>query len=302
MSAAERVYRLQGVAEDVREDGRSRLDYRHLSIEVGLFSQTSGSARLRMGGTDVLVGVTPELSQPDAATPDEGRVLISVDFARGGNAAAGLPAYGGAHSDNALLWLEAALQPLYSHDGIAETLRTLCIVPGAQCWQLRVHAQLFGCDGCPLDALALAIKAALHDTRVPKVVAVDGGGGAPGGGAQMDLDLDESLDESVAFDAAGLPLFVTLATAGEHLVADCTLQERRATGSALSLALDPRGRVCAVRGGGGFGVHLAPLADMLQTARQLAAGLLQAAQPAIERAAEESQSGGRDCAASFACT
>ena len=112
----------------------------------------------------------------------------------------------------------------------------------------------------------------------------------------------ESLDESVAFDAAGLPLFVTLATAGEHLVADCTLQERRATGSALSLALDPRGRVCAVRGGGGFGVHLAPLADMLQTARQLAAGLLQAAQPAIERAAEESQSGGRDCAASFACT
>ena len=88
MSAAERVYRLQGVADDVREDGRSRLDYRHLSIEVGLFSQTSGSARLRMGGTDVLVGVTPELSQPDAATPDEGRVLISVDFARGGNAAA----------------------------------------------------------------------------------------------------------------------------------------------------------------------------------------------------------------------
>ena len=52
-----------------------------------------------------------------------------------------------------------------------------------------------------------------------------------------------------------------------------------------------------MRGGGGFGVHLAPLADMLQTARQLAAGLLQAAQPAIERAAEESQSAGRDCAA-----
>ena len=198
MSAAESDYMLQGVADDVREDGRARLDYRHLSVELGLFPQTCGSARLRMGGTDVLVGVTPELSQPDAATPDEGRVLVSVDYARGGSAAAGMPNYGGGHADDALLWLEAALQPLYAHDGIAETLRSLCIVPGAQCWQLRVHAQLFGCDGCPLDALALAIKAALHDTRVPKVVAVDGGGGGGGGGGQLDLDLDESLDESYA--------------------------------------------------------------------------------------------------------
>ena len=102
--------------------------------------------------------------------------------------------------------------------------------------------------------------------------------------------------DRVAFDAVQLPLYVTLATAGEHLVADCTASERRGAGSSLSLALDPRGRVCAVRGGGGHGVHLAPLADLLQTARQLAAGLQEASRPAIERAAAQ---GGGDCAASF---
>ena len=298
--AAEKAYALEGCADDLRTDGRSRLDYRPLSVELGLFAQAGGSARVRMGGADVIVGVTAELSEPDAATPEEGRILVSVDYSRGGGAVAGLPDYGGAHSDDALLWLEAALQPIYAHESVAETLRSLCIVAGAQCWQLRVHAQLVGCDGCPLDAISLGVKAALHNTRVPKAVVASGDGGAAGG-AQLDLDLDESLDESVAFDAAALPLYVTLATLGEHAVADCTVTERRAAGSALSLALDPQGRVCAVRGGGGFGINLAQLADAMQTARYLATGLLKAAQAAIEEAAQQAEAAGStDCALSFA--
>ena len=101
--AAEAAYALEGCADDLRTDGRSRLDYRPLSVELGLFAQAGGSARVRMGGADVIVGVTAELSEPDAATPEEGRILVSIDYARGGGAAAGLPDYGGAHSDDALL-------------------------------------------------------------------------------------------------------------------------------------------------------------------------------------------------------
>lgn len=152
LSSAEVTYTLQGIDQDLREDGRSRLDYRYLAIDVGIVPQASGSARLRLGATDVLVGVVAELSDPDEVTPDIGRILISVD-AGPGNLASQLPAYDGCGgerpTDGALLWLQTALAPLYSMTSIPETLRALCIMPGVQCWQLRVHAQLLRCDGCP---------------------------------------------------------------------------------------------------------------------------------------------------------
>jgi len=300
MSAtAELAYTLEGIAHDLREDGRSRLDFRHLSVEVGIFPQTSGSARVTLGATELLVGVIAELAEPDAGAPDAGRILVSVGCGPGELT---LPDYGCA---DRLGWLEASLAALYSYKSIPEALRQLCIVQGSQCWQLRVHAQLLTVDGCPLDAIALGVRAALHSTRVPRTVAAsgDGGGGiaqqgsamtsaaggTKGAGAPMDLDLDESLDESVPFEASSLPMFVTVALLGSHLVADCGAAERRAAGSALSLGLDPAGQVCAVRAGGGFGVHLAPLADMLQTARFLCGALLDAAARAVNSAAQDAQ-------------
>ena len=98
--------------------------------------------------------------------------------------------------------------------------------------------QVLRADGCPLDAASLAIRGALHATRVPHVVEVDTAsadqtvdGKKPttnvAGQAPLDLDLDETLDDSTPFNAASLPLFVTLCDLGGKLVADCNAKERR---------------------------------------------------------------------------
>tara|TARA_B100000524_G_scaffold48875_1_gene23073 strand:+ start:246 stop:1199 length:954 start_codon:yes stop_codon:yes gene_type:complete len=301
LSSAEVTYTLQGIEQDLREDGRSRLDYRCITVEVGIFPQASGSARLQLGATDVLVGVVAELSEPDEATPDSGRILISVD-AGPGDMSTQLPSYDGCDSerpaDGALLWLQTALTPLYSATSIPETLRALCIMSGVQCWQLRVHAQLLRCDGCPLDALNLAINAALHNTRVPKMaISISGASAGKSGGSgsaqqQLDLDLDESLDESLSLDCALLPVYVTLSSLGAHCVADCTRAERSAAGSSCSLALNTRGEVCAMRAGGGCGINLVPLGHMQQTARYLGAALLAIAQAAISQAVHAAEQRG----------
>ena len=39
IGAAEVAYTLEGVALDLREDGRSRLDFRHVSLEVSVLPQ-----------------------------------------------------------------------------------------------------------------------------------------------------------------------------------------------------------------------------------------------------------------------
>lgn len=99
-----------GVLDDVRIDGRSRLDFRPLSVETGLLPQANGSARcvrsfilsgsaalarvniaplslfvvswcrVVLDGTDVLVGVKAELGTPLIERADEGRVEVSVEW------------------------------------------------------------------------------------------------------------------------------------------------------------------------------------------------------------------------------
>jgi exosome complex component RRP42 len=91
LSQGEIDFIAEGIQQDIRVDGRGRLDYRPFSIETGIISQANGSARwvkfsqlltLRvvLEGTDVLVGVKAELEQPSLSRPNEGRVEVSVEW------------------------------------------------------------------------------------------------------------------------------------------------------------------------------------------------------------------------------
>lgn len=80
LSPAERDYITQGVESDCRADGRSCLDYRHFVLETGVLSQTSGSARCRLGDSDVLVGVKVEVGEIEYGQPNEGRVVCNVEW------------------------------------------------------------------------------------------------------------------------------------------------------------------------------------------------------------------------------
>lgn len=57
LSAAEREYITQGVEQNIRNDGRKREDFRAIELQLGVIAQASGSARLKLGNTDVIVGV-----------------------------------------------------------------------------------------------------------------------------------------------------------------------------------------------------------------------------------------------------
>ena len=274
VSNAELDYALRGAAANAREDGRGRLDVRDVVLETNVLPQASGSSRLRtQGGPEVIVGVVAVLSEPDPATPDSGRVSISVDVCANDNSlTCALPEYEGTsvHDEDKRLWLEGALSQLYAPRSLPIALRKLCIAPGRRCWELKVRVRVICFDGCPLDAASLAVRAALHATRVPKITM-----GEPVGEASKkaaaDLEVHETLDDSMIFDTAALPLYVTLCNLDGNLVADCTAKERQAAGSAISLALDADGDVTALIGGGLYGSHFGEVGSAMAAARALGA-------------------------------
>jgi exosome complex component RRP42 len=80
ISSTERKFIQNGVAQNIRNDGRERLDFRAFTLETGVVPQASGSCRLHIDTTDVLVGVKVELGEPELQTPALGKVIVSVEW------------------------------------------------------------------------------------------------------------------------------------------------------------------------------------------------------------------------------
>ncbi|HPP44800.1 MAG TPA: RNA-binding protein, partial [Methanomassiliicoccaceae archaeon] len=55
-----------------RMDGRAADEYRPIIVETGIIESAQGSARVKVGGTDVVVGVKMDIGSPFADTPDRG--------------------------------------------------------------------------------------------------------------------------------------------------------------------------------------------------------------------------------------
>ncbi|KAH7533493.1 hypothetical protein FEM48_Zijuj04G0136700 [Ziziphus jujuba var. spinosa] len=79
LSLGEKHFIQGGIAQDLRSDGRKRLTYRPIYVETGVIPQANGSARVRLGATDVIASVKAELGKPHPLQPDKGKVAIYVD-------------------------------------------------------------------------------------------------------------------------------------------------------------------------------------------------------------------------------
>ncbi|XP_068337005.1 uncharacterized protein [Pyrus communis] len=57
LSIGEKHFIQGGIAQDIRSDGRKRSTPRPINVKTGVISQANGSARVRMGATDVIASV-----------------------------------------------------------------------------------------------------------------------------------------------------------------------------------------------------------------------------------------------------
>lgn len=239
--------------EDFRVDGRTRRDYRPMELETGIVSHASGSARLRLANTDILVGVKTEIDVPTQDRHDEGRLEFFIDCSA--NATPEFEGRGGEELANEIrTTLEAAYRSRRAFD-----LRKLCILPRQQCWKLYVDVLILECGGNVFDAVSLAAKAALFNTRVPRVTAAEQDGGT------IELQLSDDVFDCERLDVSGVPTLVTVCKIGEHCVVDPSADEEVCSAASVVVGVSPcaagRGvnddaRVTTVRTSGAGSFHV----------------------------------------------
>lgn len=253
-SSGEGAYVRGGCAAGLRGDGRACAQYRPAQLDLDVYPHASGSCRLHLGGTLVTAAVCAEIGAPSADRPGEGRLSVTVDSRV---AEVDAPQ------------LQRALDRLLGATGCGLALEQLAIIHGEQCWELKLSCLVVRSDGNALDALAMAVAAALSDTRLPRVTPIT----AAQAGEHALLELDEDITEYTQLDVSRMPLYVTVALVGGQHVLDCTALEEACASTRISAAVNADGSQGAVIMMGPGAVDASALRALLDVARAQAAAL-----------------------------
>ena len=268
LSRAEIDYVRDGIDQNMRNDGRTREDYRELTLDLGVIPQATGSARARLGldawSTDVIVTVKAEIGAPSAEHPGDGRLRCAVELSSASDTA-----YGGRGGEARATELSRALErsllgatagssaslsavaagernvtarTAKHGEGCALDMSALGIQRGKSCWILQVDGLVLADDGNVLDALSMATRAALFDAKIPKVTAVAG----PNPDDPAELELDDDPEECSRLDVSGVPVIVTLTRVGKHSIVDATKDEESMRDPRLCVGVDATGKVRCV--------------------------------------------------------
>ena len=144
-----------------RIDGRSFNQYRNIEIETNVVNKAEGSARVKIGNTQVLCGIKMDIGEPFPDTPTTGVMSTAAEFVP----LASPDFESGPPRENAIELARVVDRGVRESQVIQ--LEKLCITPGEKVWLVFIDIHILDYDGNLFDAASLGALAALLTTKVP---------------------------------------------------------------------------------------------------------------------------------------
>lgn len=218
------------VKKGIRLSGRGLEDYRDISIELNYIPNAEGSALVKLGNTQVLVGVKLEVGTPYPDTPNEGTMVVSAEFVPTAS-----PVFEpGPPDENAIELarvIDRSIRELRAID-----LSKLVLIPGKKVWNVWIDIYVLDHDGNLIDASSIASLAALLVAKVPK--------------AEITQEGEVKVDKSIYVGPLPINHKVITVTVGklrDVLLVDPDLEEESVLDTKLVIALSDDGRVAGIQ-------------------------------------------------------
>ncbi len=148
--------------EGKRFDGRGLEEFRDITIETGVSKNAEGSARVKIGKTEVIVGVKMDVGEPYADSPDRGNLMVTAEL---------LPLSSPRFENGPPKFPAIELGRVLDR-GIRESkfieLEKLCIKEGEKVWTVFIDIYSINDEGNLLDAAGIGAIAALKNAKIPK--------------------------------------------------------------------------------------------------------------------------------------
>lgn len=257
MYQEEKTHLLKALAKNVRYDGRKALEYRPITIEYGVSKSAEGSARVKVGGTEVLAGVKMEIGKPYPDTPDQGNMMVNAELMPLSNPAfeSGPP---GEQATELARVVDRAIRESKCID-----VHKLVIVSGEKVWGINIDICTINDEGNLLDASCIAALAALKNARLPKL------------NENNEIQYDEPItNEKLPLNRE--PVEVTVIKVGDQFFVDPLSEEEKIIEARLTVAVTEKGTICAMQKGGAEPLSLEDVDKMIDVAQKLAPTLRKA--------------------------
>jgi len=215
--------------QSIRFDGRKNDEYRKVTIESGISKNAEGSARVKIGNTEVVVGIKTEIGTPYPDSPDEGTIMVGAELYPLSN-----PGFESGPPNIQAIELARVVDR-----GIRESkaidFNKLCIKEGEKVWILLIDICTINDEGNLFDASSLAALAALKDMYFPEF---DG------------ENIDYKKKSKHKLELSEEPFSVTVYKIGENYIIDPTYEEEGFVDARLTVAATADGTICAMQKGG----------------------------------------------------
>ena len=206
-------------AEGKRFDSRGLLDFRDIEISTDVSNKAEGSARVKIGRTEVVVGVKLEVGEPYPDSPDKGNLMVSGDL---------LPLASPRFESGPPKFPAIALPRLVDR-AIRESemidLSKLVIEKGEKVWTVVIDIYPINDDGNLVDASTIGAVVALKQTFFP---ALDKDG---------KIDYEKKTKIKLPTSKERTPLAFTFFKLGDSIIMDPTREEEETCDTKITFGI-----------------------------------------------------------------
>jgi exosome complex component RRP42 len=224
LSEIRKDYLYNLVLKGERADGRRFDEYREISIEKNVISKAEGSALVKLGSSQVMVGVKMQPGEPFPDSPNRGVIITNAELVPLAS-----PTFEPGPPNEVGIEL-ARLVDRGVRESKAVDLEKLCIIPGKQVWVIFIDVHILDDCGNIMDASSLGAIAALLTTRVPA--------------SRFGLGEDYSLPVN------DVPIATTAIEFGDVLMFDPDVDEESIANTKLTVISTADGSICGMQKSG----------------------------------------------------
>jgi exosome complex component RRP42 len=212
-----------------RLDGRNLDEIRPIEIEVGLIKKANGSARVKLGNSEVVAGVKVETGEPFEGLENKGALILSAEVLPTAS-----PYIEPGPPDEETVELARVVDR-----GIRESemldLNKLVLIPGEIVYVIFVDCSVINADGNLFDATSYAVVSALLNSKLPVFEIRD----------KKVVDTAEKQDPPITT----LPVSITAVRIGESVILDPTAEEEACMNARITITTNSDHNLAAIQKG-----------------------------------------------------
>ncbi|HVX03439.1 MAG TPA: exosome complex protein Rrp42 [Nitrososphaera sp.] len=219
---------LDSMAKGKRIDGRAFDEQRPLEIEVDVIKKANGSARVRLGNSEVIAGVKVETGEPFEGLENKGALIVSAEVLPTAS-----PHVEPGPPDEEVIELARVVDRGVRESEMVD-LEKLVLVEGKVVYTIFVDCSVLNADGNLFDATSYATVAAILTAKIPVLEMQEG----------KVVDTGKTMPMPVTT----IPISITQVKIGDAILVDPTAEEEGAMDARITITTSNEG-FCALQKG-----------------------------------------------------